>query len=94
MLPGEKYRMVISNSLYLDGSDVSGNVPQGKQESLASEFEFVMHGLLYKISEAKGSNTQVEVYISFGGLKLMLRGDLLKMHHFSDRKLFLSLRKM
>lgn len=28
MLPGEKYRMVISNSLHLDGSDVSGYFPQ------------------------------------------------------------------
>ncbi|XP_075499767.1 DNA-directed RNA polymerases II and V subunit 8A-like [Primulina tabacum] len=34
------------------------------------------------------------VYISFGGLQLMLRGDLLKMHQFSSRKPFLLLRKM
>lgn len=32
---------------------------QGKQDSLADEFEFVMHGLLYKISEAKSRNTEV-----------------------------------
>lgn len=94
MLPGENYRMVISNSLHLDGSDVSGYSPQGKQGSLADEFEFVMHGLLYRISETKGSNTEVMVYISFGGLQLMLRGDMLKMHQFSNRKLFLLLRKM
>lgn len=39
---------------------------QGKQKSLADKFEYVMHGLLYKMSEDKekqndGSNT-VKVY--------------------------------
>ncbi|KAL7083474.1 hypothetical protein ACP275_14G164900 [Erythranthe tilingii] len=90
MLPGEKYRMVISNTLHKDGST-------GKQVSLADKFEYVMHGLLYKMAEAKDAKDDVKVvvYVSFGGLQLMLKGDPLKMHKFKvDQRLFLLLRKM
>ncbi|XP_057766408.1 DNA-directed RNA polymerases II and V subunit 8A-like isoform X2 [Salvia miltiorrhiza] len=94
MLPNEKYRMLISNTLNMDGS------VQGEPKSLADKFEYVMHGLLYKMAEAEGKtdgndNVKVEVYISFGGLQLMLKGDPLKMHKFRvDQKLFLLLRKI
>lgn len=101
MLPGEKYRLVIANSLLMDGSAVTGYFPEGKQKSLADKFEYVMHGLLYKMSEVQiktddGSDgAKVAVYVSFGGLQLLLRGDLLKMHKFKvNQKLFLLLRKI
>ncbi|KAL2514091.1 DNA-directed RNA polymerase II [Forsythia ovata] len=101
MLHGEKYRMVVSHTLNLDGSAVTGYIPEGKQKSLADKFEYVMHGLLYKMAEDKekkhdGSSTvKVVVYISFGGLQLMLKGSPLKMHKFkTDQRLFLLLRKI
>ncbi|KAH6757136.1 hypothetical protein C2S53_007974 [Perilla frutescens var. hirtella] len=99
MLPDEKYRMVISNSLLMDGSTVAGYFPEGKPKSLADKFEYVMHGLLYKMAEAKektagNDDVKVEVYISFGGLQLLLKGNPLKMHKFKvDQKVFLLLRK-
>ncbi|KAL3615442.1 hypothetical protein CASFOL_041103 [Castilleja foliolosa] len=49
MLPGQKFRMLISATLNMDGSAVS----VGKQTSLADKFEYVMHGLLYKMAESK-----------------------------------------
>ncbi|XP_073026604.1 DNA-directed RNA polymerases II and V subunit 8A-like isoform X2 [Primulina eburnea] len=73
----------------------------GKQKSLADKFEYVMHGLLYKMSEVQvktddgNSDAKVAVYVSFGGLQLLLRGDPLKVHKFKvDQKLFLLLRKI
>lgn len=37
---------------------------QGRQKSLADEFEYVMHGLLYKISDDEsGANPEKYVYI-------------------------------
>ncbi|CAK9185249.1 unnamed protein product [Ilex paraguariensis] len=55
----------------------------GKQKSLADKFEYVMHGLLYKISEnTEGPDVKVVVYISFGGLQLMLKGNPAKMGKF------------
>ncbi|XP_073140498.1 DNA-directed RNA polymerases II, IV and V subunit 8B-like [Henckelia pumila] len=101
MLAGEKYRMVMASTLLMDGSAVTDYFPEGKQKSLADKFEYVMHGLLYKMSEVQvkaddGSNdTKVAVYVSFGGLQLLLRGDPLKMHKFKvDQKMFLLLRKI
>ncbi|XP_073026602.1 DNA-directed RNA polymerases II and V subunit 8A-like isoform X1 [Primulina eburnea] len=101
MLPGEKYRMVITNTLLMDGSAVTSYFPEGKQKSLADKFEYVMHGLLYKMSEVQvktddgNSDAKVAVYVSFGGLQLLLRGDPLKVHKFKvDQKLFLLLRKI
>ncbi|KAL0290038.1 UNVERIFIED_CONTAM: DNA-directed RNA polymerases II and V subunitA [Sesamum calycinum] len=87
MLPGEKYRMVISKTLNVDGSPVAGYFPEGKQKSLADKFEYVMHGLLYKMSEAKekthgGDDVKMEAYISFGGLQMLLKSDTLKMRKF------------
>ncbi|CAA0842500.1 DNA-directed RNA polymerases II- IV and V subunit 8B [Striga hermonthica] len=100
MLPGEKYRMLISSTLNPDGSAVAAYFPEGKQKSLADKFEYVMHGLLYKMAEAKertdgDDEVKVVAYISFGGLQLMLKGETLKMHKFKvDQRLFLLLRKM
>ncbi|KAL3537196.1 hypothetical protein ACH5RR_000562 [Cinchona calisaya] len=92
----EKYRMVLSETLNFDGSAVSSYPSEGKEKSLADKFEYVMHGLLYKISEEKSkSAVKVVVYISFGGLQLMVKGPAIKMHRYKiDQRLFLLLRKL
>ncbi|XP_052193470.1 DNA-directed RNA polymerases II, IV and V subunit 8B-like isoform X2 [Diospyros lotus] len=93
---GEKYRMALAPSLNLDGTAVTSYFPEGGSKSLADKFEYVMHGLLYKMSEdASGSNAKVVVYMSFGGLQLMLKGDPVNMGNFKlDQRLFLLMRKM
>ncbi|KAL6565772.1 hypothetical protein OROHE_004827 [Orobanche hederae] len=53
MHPEEKFRMLISTTLNMDGSSVAAYFPEGKQRSLADKFEYVMHGLLYKMDESK-----------------------------------------
>ncbi|CDP09308.1 unnamed protein product [Coffea canephora] len=95
MHPKEKYRMVLSETLNLDGTAVTSH-SEAKQKSLADKFEYVMHGLLYKISEEKAkAGVKVVVYISFGGLQLMVRGAPIKMHRYKvDQRLFLLLRKI
>ncbi|XP_042023291.1 DNA-directed RNA polymerases II and V subunit 8A-like [Salvia splendens] len=100
MRPKEKYRMLISNTLHMDGSAVAGYFPEGEPKSLAEKFEYVMHGLLYKMAESQektdgNDDVKVKVFISFGGLQLMLRGDPLMMRKFKvDQKMFLLLRKI
>nr|GMD62523.1 DNA-directed RNA polymerases II, IV and V subunit 8B-like [Ipomoea batatas] len=44
----DTYRMVLSHTLNLDGSAVG---PKGNPKSLADKFEYIMHGLLYKVAE-------------------------------------------
>ncbi|KAF3636329.1 hypothetical protein CQW23_02427 [Capsicum baccatum] len=90
----ELYRMVISTSLHMDGSAATSYPPEGK--SLADKFEYIVHGLVYKVSmDGSGPDKKVVVYVSFGGLQLMLKSDPLKAQKFKlDQKLFLLLRKM
>ncbi|KAG5538902.1 hypothetical protein RHGRI_019446 [Rhododendron griersonianum] len=59
---GEKFRMALAPTLNLDGSAVTSYLPEGKSKSLADKFEYVMHGLLYKMSEDDSSGT-VKVYV-------------------------------
>ncbi|KAI3739416.1 hypothetical protein L2E82_29820 [Cichorium intybus] len=95
MHAGEKYRMVLSQTLHEDGSAVTSH-NEGNKKSLADRFEYVMHGLLYKISDDKNQNgdAEVAVYVSFGGLQLLMKGTPVKMGKFKvDQRLFLLLLK-
>lgn len=89
----ELYRMVISTTL-MEGTAVTSYPPEGK--SLLDKFEYIVHGLVYKVSmEGSGADKKVVVYVSFGGLQLMLKSDAQKTQKFKlDQKLFLLLRKM
>ncbi|PKA59298.1 hypothetical protein AXF42_Ash001392 [Apostasia shenzhenica] len=94
---GEKFTMVLSPTLNLDGTPDSGYFNPGQKKSLADKYEYVMHGKLYKISEesAGGPNVKVEIYVSFGGLLMMLKGDPSNAANFElDQRLFLLMRKV
>ncbi|KAK4372283.1 hypothetical protein RND71_007667 [Anisodus tanguticus] len=92
----KSYRMVISTTLHMDGSTVTSYPypPEGK--TLADKFKYIVHGLVYKVSmDTSGPDKKVVVYVSFGGLQLMLKSDPLKTQKFKlDQTLFLLLRKM
>ncbi|CAN6679592.1 unnamed protein product [Malus baccata var. baccata] len=106
----EKFLMVLSPTLEWSGAPVTGKCGQVEQKSLADKFEYIMHGLLYKMSTAssesskgkpkasdEGSKTEVkvEVYASFGGLQMMLKGDPSSCTKFKiDQNLFLLIRKL
>ncbi|KAI7726851.1 hypothetical protein M8C21_002788 [Ambrosia artemisiifolia] len=73
---GEKFMMVLASTLNLDGTPDSGFFTPGGRKSLADKFEYVMHGKLYRISEeGSGANVKADIYVSFGGLLMLLRGD-------------------
>eukprot|EP00262_Sarcandra_glabra_P008064 TRINITY_DN21237_c0_g1_i1.p1 TRINITY_DN21237_c0_g1~~TRINITY_DN21237_c0_g1_i1.p1 ORF type:complete len:146 (-),score=32.32 TRINITY_DN21237_c0_g1_i1:177-614(-) len=93
---GEKFTMVLAPTLSLDGTPDSGYFTQGGRKSLADKFEYVMHGKVYKISEeGSGINVKVEIYASFGGLLMMLKGDPSNAANFElDQRVFLLMRKV
>ncbi|GFS41667.1 hypothetical protein Acr_00g0075660 [Actinidia rufa] len=93
---GEKFRMALAPTLNMDGSAVTTYVSKDAPKSLADKFEYVMHGLLYKMSEDEsGPSVKVTVYMSFGGLQLMLKGDPSHMGKFKlDQRLFLLMLKV
>ncbi|WOK99995.1 DNA-directed RNA polymerases II, IV and V subunit 8B [Canna indica] len=94
---GDKFAMVLAPTLSLDGTPDTGYFMQGGRRSLADKFEYVMHGKLYKVSaEASAEpNVKVEIYASFGGLLMMLKGDPSNAAHLEmDQRLFLLIRKV
>ncbi|XP_078440523.1 DNA-directed RNA polymerases II and V subunit 8A-like [Wolffia australiana] len=94
---GEKFTLVLAPTLSLDGTPDSGYFSQAaSRKSLADKFEYVMHGKLYKISEeGSGPRVKVEMYASYGGLLMMLKGDPSNAVNFElDQRLFLLIRKV
>ncbi|PQQ03939.1 DNA-directed RNA polymerases II and V subunit 8A-like [Prunus yedoensis var. nudiflora] len=97
----DKFLMVLSPTLNWSGAPVAGKQGQVEQKSLADKFDYIMHGLLYKMSTAKGKSeyskegVEVEVYASFGGLQMMLKGDPTSCTKFKiDQNMFLLIRKL
>ncbi|XP_028801707.1 DNA-directed RNA polymerases II and V subunit 8A [Neltuma alba] len=84
----ERFLMVLSPSLVLNTKD--GKV------SIQDKFEYIMHGRLYNITkEGSKDEFEVEVYASFGGLQMMIRGHVSHCLKFVvDQNLFLLLRKI
>ncbi|TKY49523.1 DNA-directed RNA polymerases II and V subunit 8A [Spatholobus suberectus] len=85
----ERFLMALSPSLVLNTKD--GSV------SIQDKFEYIMHGRLYNITNEGCSKPQleVEVYASFGGLQLMLKGHASHCVKFAvDQNLFLLIRKV
>ncbi|TVU07766.1 hypothetical protein EJB05_41135 [Eragrostis curvula] len=116
----DKFTMVLTSTLNLDGTQDTGYYTQAGRKTLADSYDYVMHGKLYKISEdTQGQNAKVlrpilfllsahlmepkivflnrrrEIYASFGGLLMMLKGDPASAANFElDQRLFLLIRKV
>ncbi|KAJ1273361.1 hypothetical protein BS78_06G274200 [Paspalum vaginatum] len=97
MRPNDKFNMLLVTTLNLDGTPDTGYYTQAGRKTLADQYDYVMHGKLYKISEdsSKDSSAKVEIYASFGGLLMMLRGDTSCAANFElDQRLFLLIKKV
>ncbi|XP_030503173.2 DNA-directed RNA polymerases II and V subunit 8A [Cannabis sativa] len=96
MQKGDRFLMVLSPTLNWNGAPVSSLENQTERKSLADKFEYIMHGLLYKLAEeGSGSELKVGIYVSYGGLQMVLKGDpacCTKFRH--DQNLFLLIRKV
>ncbi|GAV73553.1 RNA_pol_Rpb8 domain-containing protein [Cephalotus follicularis] len=95
MSQGEKFTMALARTLNLDGTPDTGFYTQGHRKTLADKYEYVMHGKLYKISADEGKGSKAEIYVSYGGLLMMLKGDQNYISKFElDQRLFLLIRKL
>lgn len=92
----EKFALALATTLSLDGTPDDGFFDQSGRKSLADKFEYVMYGKLYKYSDVDVNGiSKVEVYISFGGLLMMLKGDPNHLNAFQvDQRLYLLIRKV
>ncbi|KDP43918.1 hypothetical protein JCGZ_20928 [Jatropha curcas] len=96
MAVGDKFTMALAHTLNLDGTPDTGYYTQGARKTLADKYEYIMHGKLYKISEeGSGRNVKAEIFVSYGGLLMMLKGDPSHVNQFElDQRLFLLIRKL
>jgi len=87
---GDQLTVALAKSL---GSDDDMGYDQGSgRESLAKDYEYVMYGKVFKCLEDKSS--KVSVFVSFGGLLMMLKGDAAQLDKIAlDSRIYLLMRK-
>ncbi|GAB2210367.1 hypothetical protein Droror1_Dr00015633 [Drosera rotundifolia] len=88
----KRYTIALAPTLDLDGTPDSGYFNnQSGRDTLMDRYEYIMHGRLFKITDNKNlTPPKSEVYISFGGLLMLLRVDTSTAAKFDlDMRLFL-----
>jgi DNA-directed RNA polymerase I, II, and III subunit RPABC3 len=67
----------------------------GQKKSLLDDYEYVMHGKVYKLDKkVEEGATQAVVYVSYGGLLMQLTADHNKLSQFEiDGMVYLLVRK-
>lgn len=91
MRVGEIYDMALLKTLRIDQSEDTLTFNQDNDPTYADSYEYVMHGTVFEISQRGG-----EVYASFGGLLMCLRGgdmNALVTQIARDSRLYLCMRK-
>ncbi|ODV93293.1 hypothetical protein PACTADRAFT_35923 [Pachysolen tannophilus NRRL Y-2460] len=92
--------IALAKSLSVDEEDIdepmTGNVaswrpPKSDERSLADEYDYVMHGTVYKFEE--GSNDNISVYISFGGLLMCIDGDYRTLSSLKQENVYILIRR-
>ncbi|KAJ1451834.1 RNA polymerase [Pelagophyceae sp. CCMP2097] len=87
----DKLHIVVAKSLLLEGQ-TEADAASGKG-SLLDQYDYAMHGVVYKHFHAGGSN--VEVHVSHGGLLAQLVGDQRHLAKFEvDSQVYTLIRKL
>ncbi|EFJ22680.1 hypothetical protein SELMODRAFT_105067 [Selaginella moellendorffii] len=92
----EKFTMALAPTLSLDGTPDEGVLDQSGKRSLADRYDYVMYGKLYKYSDDHSTGAlKVDIYVSFGGLLMKLKGDPQHLNELQmDQRLYVLLRKV
>ena len=94
---GAKFTYVLASTLNTDGSpEDPSTYDQSKKESLADEYEYVMHGKCYKKTEEDDAAAEkTATYISFGGLLACVKTDAKAMSEVDvDDRVYCLMRKI
>ena len=70
----QRFTLALATTLNLDGTPSLPYYDQSKRRSHADDYQYVMHGKVYKYEEEKNSD-KVSVYISYGGLLMCIKGE-------------------
>eukprot|EP00808_Paulinella_micropora_P011640 g60095.t1 len=89
---GDKFNLSMVKTLRLDNEAEDKTWTGGNEKSLADDYEYVMHGKVWKIAK-KGD--QLEVYVSYGGLLMSLAGEARNLSKFElDKHVYLCMKKI
>ncbi len=96
---GDKLALCLATTLNTDGTPSGASydsVRPTARRTLADDFEYVMHGKIFKFrNTSQAGQPKVEVTISFGGLLLQIVGDANKLEVLElDTFIFLLIRKV
>ena len=91
---GTKFDFLLRSTLQDDPSIHDNNeFNQSNEPSIADDYEYVMYGKIFKIQHAKSQKNVVEIYASFGGLLMCLKGDQSNFDKLEgDAKIYLLIR--
>lgn len=95
----ESLTITIAKSLSLDDDDEqayltssgSWRPPKPDERSLADDYEYVMHGTVYKFEE-KDQDEKISVYVSFGGLLMCLEGGYRSLNNLKQENVYILIR--
>ncbi|ODV89410.1 hypothetical protein CANCADRAFT_32678 [Tortispora caseinolytica NRRL Y-17796] len=96
---GDNLTVCLVKSLAIDDEDDDNNTssatswrpPKPDERSLANEYDYVMHGTMYKFEESSADS--VTLYASFGGLLLCLEGDYRRLAALKHENMYLLIRR-
>jgi len=90
-----KLSFALASTLDLEGAPDDGVFNQTNKPSLMDKYEYVMYGKVFKFQEEHSTLPKVAMYVSFGGLLMMLKGDPRNLQGIeSDSRIFLLMRKV
>ncbi|KAG0680466.1 DNA-directed RNA polymerases I, II, and III subunit RPABC3 [Pichia californica] len=86
----------IEDDSEMDGEGIlaangSWRPPKPDQRSLMNDYDYVMHGTVYKFEE--GKDDKIYVYCSFGGLLMCLEGNYRNLSSLKQENLYILMRK-
>lgn len=92
---GEKIAFLLAKTLRLDGDPEGSNWAPSKEPSLADNYEYVMCGKVFKVNHTTKQNSEIEVFASYGGLVMSLKGDARHLQKIElDTRIYVLIRKV
>ena len=93
---GNKFTLLLATTVDQQGAPSSGKYDPKiqREKSLMDQYEYVMHGKIYKWKQ-ETTKHPIEVHISYGGLLMRLKGDPRHLQKLElDSRVFLLMRKL
>eukprot|EP01113_Clastostelium_recurvatum_P047608 TRINITY_DN8520_c0_g1_i2.p1 TRINITY_DN8520_c0_g1~~TRINITY_DN8520_c0_g1_i2.p1 ORF type:complete len:156 (-),score=35.53 TRINITY_DN8520_c0_g1_i2:24-464(-) len=91
----DRFTLVLAPTLDLHGAPDDGIFNPIERPSLADKYEYVMYGKVFKYQEETQPTQKVSLYLSFGGLLMLLKGDPRNLQGIEpEARLYLLIRKV